>query len=112
MRSIKLVVLLLSRFILKYSIPCYVSLGLVFGSRRIRPPLKINSNVKFGPSPDCETSVYLITARFFWLLWRLLTAPLYHRVITELSLGKGIFLLPMPARSTSLVCIPLNVSDV
>ncbi|MCU4166772.1 hypothetical protein J1N12_22460, partial [Marinilabiliaceae bacterium A049] len=31
---------------------------------------------------------------------------------TELSLGKGIFLLPMPARSTSLVCIPLNVSDV
>ncbi len=64
MRSIKFIVLLLFYFILKYSIPYQVSLGLVSDSCWIRPPLKTDSNVEFSPSPNCETSVYLITACF------------------------------------------------
>jgi HAMP domain-containing protein len=56
----------------------------------------------FSPSPNCETSAYLIAARLLWILWLLLTALLDQRVITELSPGKSTILQPITGTSTEL----------
>ncbi len=63
------------------------------------------SRLMFGPSVLRETSgvVLSVPARFPYLLWPLLTSPLYQPVVTETSLGKVYTLWLIAAGSTTLV---------
>jgi len=64
----------------------------------MNPPYRIWNNSMFGPSLMRESSVVL-TARYYQLLWPLLTSLMPTRG-TETSPGKSLFFLPIPAVST------------
>ncbi len=67
-----------------------------------KPPNRIGNNLPFSPSLVYESSESFPSARYYQLLWPLLTSVcLVKRNQIQLSPGKGLFLLPIPAASTT-----------